>query len=163
MSKKISRIILLASIIFACTPTKRPIKFGSDECAYCKMIISDNRFGAEVVTGKGKVYTFDSVECLAADQIKRSPEESIHSSWVIDYNQPGKLIQTASAAFLFSERIKSPMGLHLVAFAETENQIPDDEGKVMKWPEVLQLVREKWFGETGWNKQTCLPDNRKTV
>jgi len=57
-------LILLTAIIFGCSKNPQPISYGQDECEFCKMIVMDERYGAELVTGTGKIYFFDSIECL---------------------------------------------------------------------------------------------------
>ena len=57
-------LILLSLVLSSCQVSERPIDYGADECDYCKMIIMDQRYGSELVTEKGKVYTFDAAECL---------------------------------------------------------------------------------------------------
>ncbi len=56
--------ITLTLLISSCGSKPEPINYGHDECEFCRMQISDNRYGAELVTDKGKVYKFDSIECL---------------------------------------------------------------------------------------------------
>ncbi len=64
-SKYFIAIFLLLSLVTAsCGSNPEPINYGHDECEFCRMQISDNRYGAELVTDKGKVYKFDSIECL---------------------------------------------------------------------------------------------------
>ncbi|MDX1911017.1 MAG: hypothetical protein SFV22_06010, partial [Saprospiraceae bacterium] len=48
----------------ACSTGPEPIRYGQDNCHACKMTLTDRRFGAEIVTKKGKVYKFDDLNCL---------------------------------------------------------------------------------------------------
>ena len=48
----------------SCSTGPEPIAYGHDGCAYCEMTIMDQRYGTELVTDKGKIFKFDSVECL---------------------------------------------------------------------------------------------------
>ena len=50
---------LLTLSLSSCSTAPQPIRIGQDNCDFCKMTISDNRFGAEIITKKGKVYIFD--------------------------------------------------------------------------------------------------------
>ena len=97
-----------------------PIALGKDNCANCGMIISDAKFGAELITGKGKLYTFDSVECLAGYLNKKGKGTEVGSLWVVDFNRPPALIDATKASYLVSDGLKSPMGLNLCAFGERE-------------------------------------------
>ncbi len=57
-------ILLMGGLISSCNTGPEPFKFGKDNCHFCKMTISDARFGAEIVTTKGKIYKFDDVKCM---------------------------------------------------------------------------------------------------
>ena len=60
---KLIPFFLLAFIISSCTTKPQPIKMG-DTCDFCIMGVADNRFGAEIITNKGKIYKFDDIHCL---------------------------------------------------------------------------------------------------
>ncbi len=113
--------ILLACVIVlstACSePKPLPILYGQDMGEYCNMIISDNRFGAEIVTTKRKIYKFDSIESMIAYRLENLENEEVRSYWVTDFANPGTLIPAENAYYLKAEKIHSPMGLGLVAFA----------------------------------------------
>ncbi|HSN59587.1 MAG TPA: hypothetical protein VLR49_01530, partial [Ferruginibacter sp.] len=46
--------VLLTVTLSSCSTDPQPLRIGQDNCDFCKMTISDKRFGAEVVTKKGK-------------------------------------------------------------------------------------------------------------
>ncbi|MGB5288980.1 MAG: hypothetical protein WBN42_10875, partial [Ignavibacteriaceae bacterium] len=64
IKNKFSMVFLLPLLFLlaSCGSKPEPINYGKDECEFCRMQISDNRYGAELVTDKGKVYKFDSIE-----------------------------------------------------------------------------------------------------
>ena len=74
---RIKNIILVLSLITilisACSKGPQPINYGEDECEFCKMMVMDKRYGAELVTDKGKIYFFDSIECLVGYLDNKSP------------------------------------------------------------------------------------------
>ncbi len=105
----------------ACSDKAEAIHFGSEECAHCKMTITDQRFGAELITKKTKVYKFDSIECmLGFEQDKSVDPDDIATEWVVDYANPGNLIAARKAWYLKSEKLPSPMGLNLSAYGTKE-------------------------------------------
>lgn len=114
-------VISFLTFLFACT-TKGPvpINYGSDQCDYCRMSISDSRYGAEALTEKRKIHKFDSVECLIAFG-HTHPSPKFRNQWVSDFANPGKLIPAESGAYLKSDALKSPMGMNLTAFADLES------------------------------------------
>ena len=111
-------VILLFSILTlvgGCKVSPEDIQYNQDECAHCKMQISDNRFGAELVTVKGKVYKYDSAECLfrALSEGDKTEYEFI---LVTDFTEPETLIDARTASFLVSPKRQSPMGGNLSAY-----------------------------------------------
>lgn len=150
MAKKLKSLLLLLVIsawaLTACSK-KGPeaISFGSDNCAACGMIASDAKFGAELITGKGKILKFDSVECLAGFLNKGKGEAA--SLWVVDFSHPSQLIDATKACYLASDKLHSPMGLNLAAFGERgaaagmQGEYP---GAILSWPEVLKYVGQRW-------------------
>jgi copper chaperone NosL len=138
----------LAVAAAACTPaTPRAIADAGKPCDYCRMAISDKRFGGQLVTRKGKLYVFDSVECLASFYVQQSATAERATVWVADYTNPGEWIPAASARFARSEEHPSPMGLNLVSFSAKADSaaLPRDlrDGAV-SWPQVLALVHREW-------------------
>ena len=61
---KFSLLMLGSMFLLYCSPTVEPITFGDDQCTFCKMSIVDKRYGAEVLTTKGKVFKYDALECM---------------------------------------------------------------------------------------------------
>lgn len=129
---------LSAAVLLAgCSTGPRPIAYGEDVCVHCKMTISDERFGAEMVTTTGKVLTFDSIECLGA--YASEANESTASYWVTDMEKRGDLISAGSAYFIQSDAIRSPMGGGLGAFATSAQRdrfLEENAGTAMTWEDV---------------------------
>ncbi|MBC8124999.1 MAG: nitrous oxide reductase accessory protein NosL [Candidatus Kapabacteria bacterium] len=138
-------ISVLSIVATSCSKIEStPIKYGSEQCTSCKMDIVDQKFGAEIVTHKGKSYTFDAPECMIewseGSAIKKS---DIHSYWVTDFLQPGTLIDAKTACYLESEMIHSPMGLNVSAFRDSnacERARVNYVGKVRTFDAVVDLV-----------------------
>ena len=98
-----------------CNVAPEAINYDMDECAFCKMKISDVRFGAELVTKKGKIYKYDSAECLFNTYVE-SQDTNFAFLIVTDYSRPHTLIDAKSATFLISPQRQSPMGGNLSAY-----------------------------------------------
>lgn len=129
----------------ACTASEpRPISYGHDECAYCRMVVSDSRFAAALLTTKGRTLAFDSVECLAGYYAQESAGrrgDAVRSLWVSDYDHPGHLIPARRARFVRLAGPGSPMGKGLVAFRSDADARRMAEGApTLGWDEVLTLV-----------------------
>lgn len=132
----------------SCSPNPVPIDYGKDECANCKMQLSDKKFGAEILTNTGKPYIFDSIECMSFFYLSNKIEKKqIHSFWVIDYSNPGSLLNAKNALFLKSNGVPSPMGLSLSAFSSkgTINYLKEvNDGVILKWEDIPALVQKEW-------------------
>ena len=127
--------------LLACSPrSPRPIAYDEDTCASCHMGITDRRFGAELVTDKGKVYTFDSIECLATYYVAH--RDVARTVWVTDYARPGTLVRADSAYFVRGGETQSPMALGVVAYADTDDaaRAITRGGQQLRWSDVVALV-----------------------
>ena len=140
--------VILAIVITSCSPEPQPINFGKEECTLCKMTISQRQWGAEIVTAKSRTMKFDAAECMAKyinDQ--KIKQTDIHSCWVIDYGNPGQLINCDKASFLHSLSLPSPMAMFLTAFSSKDvlkKTMKEHPGEVMNWNGVLHLVKTEW-------------------
>ncbi|GGG84538.1 hypothetical protein GCM10007415_17130 [Parapedobacter pyrenivorans] len=96
----------------------KPINYGKDQCAHCKMTISDARFGSQLVTTKGRPYHFDDVQCMVAFVKAGSiAPEDVSRYYVPDYANENKLLPAEGLFLLRSESLKSPMRGDVAAFA----------------------------------------------
>ncbi len=110
-------LFLLFLLLAACTRATGPQDFAmnAEACDYCRMTIVDPRFKAEAVTAKGRIYRFDSIECLAHWRTQHA--ELPHTAWVTDFTEPTRWIPLEQAFILKSESRPSPMGGFLSAYA----------------------------------------------
>jgi copper chaperone NosL len=141
-----SAVVLVAWLLAACTRVPQPIQYGRDACDYCRMQISDPRYGAELVTAKGKVHTFDSIECLAAYYLAGDDRATTRSVWVSDFARPGTLVPGETAHYLRAAGPSSPMGKGLMAFSSTADTaaLHRSYGEVpLRWIDVLALVERE--------------------
>lgn len=114
-------LTILGLLVFlaSCSADPRPIAYGEDACHHCKMKLMDQKFGAELVTEKGKVFIFDDVNCMLqymdSEEGKRQTYKHI---LVTDYLNPGVLLDANFAFYLKSEEFKTPMASNIVAFPD---------------------------------------------
>jgi copper chaperone NosL len=134
---KMVSAIVITSLFLSCSSDPEPLQYGKDACYVCKMTLMDKKFGAELVTSKGKVYKFDDANCLASfinsDYLA---EKTLVHKLIVDYSQPGKLIPAENAFYLKSEEIRSPMASHIAAF--------EKEAAMLKYKSKLKAVPLGW-------------------
>jgi len=143
-AKKTAAAMLTVLIISTagCSSEPIPIHFESDNCDFCKMTISDNRFGAEIVTKKGKAFRFDDLHCIKGylHEGKIKPDD-IGNIYFIDFSMPGNLIEVSKSYFIQNDQLNSPMGSNTVAFGSKdslESYKTQFSGKELTWEEYLK-------------------------
>lgn len=132
--------VLLISLL-SCTAEPEPLQYGQDACHTCKMTLMDKKFGAELVSKKGKVFKFDDVNCML--QFYHSGEvdpQEFAYRLVTDFSKPATLIEANDAFYLKSPQIKSPMASQIAAFGEKEsmeNTKKQLKGIYLVWGELV--------------------------
>lgn len=134
--------LLLMLGVQGCSSGPEPIRFGKDACHFCKMIITDQRFGAELITDKHKIYKFDDTHCVVS--FLKSGDVSktaIADIYLIDYSQQGQFVK-ATESFLFqSDALRSPMGGNVAAFKVEDSLLKFKQelnGNAVSWNELIQ-------------------------
>ncbi|MEQ8424046.1 MAG: nitrous oxide reductase accessory protein NosL [Cyclobacteriaceae bacterium] len=143
MNKNTAMLILfpMALVFSSCSTDPVPLEFGKDVCHNCKMVLIDNKFGAELVTNKGKVYKFDDINCLLSYYNTHEEEQVNYAhKLVIDFTNPGTLIDASSSHYLKADAIKSPMASQVAAFQDYELMKENKKkwnGIYLSWGEVV--------------------------
>ena len=120
------RILCIMSVLVfcACSVKPEPLVYGKDQCYSCKMTLIDQKFGAELVTTKGKVYKFDDINCLFNFYNEGSVSKAdFRFKLVVDFSQPEKLIDAEKATYLKAGKIKSPMASQVAAFETAQTTL----------------------------------------
>jgi copper chaperone NosL len=140
-------LVTAFSGLSACSSGPEPIHYGHDACHFCKMTISDKRFGAEIVTKKGKVYKFDDLSCLVAFQKSNSvPADQVAQVVSIDFSKDGALLDVNQAFFLKNDALKSPMRGNVATFSnEADRDAVDKQlggGTNLRWAELARVLND---------------------
>ena len=133
----------LALLLLAgCQRAPRPLVAGVDSCDFCRMTLSDTRFGGEIQSKTGKIHAFDAIECLSSFHLAATDRDDVRGAWVSDF-ESGRLVPVDSAVFLRGGKVNSPMGRSLVAFApEHANELERRYGgQRLTWNDVRELLR----------------------
>jgi copper chaperone NosL len=143
MTGKIALVVLASTFISSCSAQgPSPIQFGKDECTHCKMTLTDQKFGAEIITTTNKVYKYDDVNCLV-NYLKAYPEigKKVISIYLVDYSKTGNFVLANEAFFLYSDEIRSPMGSAIAAFSTSNDR--DEIKKKLTLSESLAWEKVK--------------------
>lgn len=139
MKNLITLTFILFTLVFnACSVEPQPIQYGVDQCANCKMTIVDQSHGAQLVTKKGRVASFDAIECMT-DYLKDKDEADFAHILAADLSNPGELVDATSATFLISKQIPSPMGAFLSGFSNkssADSILSTVDGRLLTWKEL---------------------------
>jgi len=137
--------MLVVSTVFisSCNTEPDPIMVSVDQCFYCKMMVSDVKFGAEIITVKGKKIKFDDAHCvLAFINTKMIQPTEIKEVYLTDFsalNHP--LIKATDALLLQSDLFKSPMNGNIAAFgnADSMNKIKSTyRANAVSWNQLVK-------------------------
>lgn len=108
-------------LLSSCATNPEPIRYGQDACDFCKMTFTDKRFGAEVLTKKGKIFKFDDTHCLNSFLKSSSIDKNnIASIWMLDFPGTGKFTEASRCYYLKSDEFHSPMGGNIAAFSNPD-------------------------------------------
>jgi copper chaperone NosL len=146
MNKKISyyfiAIFLTLILITSCSMEPEPIRYGHDQCSFCKMNIVVKSHSAQLVTPKGRQMKYDAVECLIWN-VNQSPELKGGILLVADFYAPGTMLPAEQSFYIISPTVKSPMGANLSAVKDHEAAkkfVEEYDGEIFVWNEILEEV-----------------------
>jgi copper chaperone NosL len=138
---KFAPFLIIPFLILGCSSGPEPLVYGEDACHHCKMVLADQKFGAEIVTTKGKLYKFDDLNCMINFLNDGDVgEREVQHRLVIDFTVPGKLIDAGNAFYIKSSMVKSPMASQVAAFEHydsMEKYKQELQGIYLTWGEVV--------------------------
>jgi len=136
--------LLITSVSFtSCSSGPHPIQVGKDACNYCKMTVSDPRFGGEIITTKGKIYKFDDLHCFSSFlQEGQLAKDDIKEMYVADFSGSHSLVKGDENLLLFkSDMLRSPMNGNIAAFSNRDSLavvMKKLKGMPLNWDELIK-------------------------
>ena len=109
------------------------------------MTIVDQQHAAQLVTEKGRAYKYDAIECMMND-LNNWNRPSVKFYLVSDFSNPGQLTDAIKAQFLITEKIPSPMGANLTAFADEKSRSKMTDsvgGEVLYWEQLKEKFKNE--------------------
>ena len=138
--KKLTYLLILLLSVSCKTKEADPIKLNSDGCDFCKMKIADGKFGAELITTKGRIYKFDDMHCMI-NYHKEYQATKIQSFYIHDFNQNNVLISAETAFYVKGGEINSPMRGNIIAVKtekEAKNIALKYNASLVSWSEIIK-------------------------
>lgn len=134
--------LLLTISLASCNAGPEPIKVGIDNCYFCKMTVTDSRFGAELVTTKGKIYKFDDVHCILSYLKTKDVEPAnMKDIYLTDFCNSHQLINVNQLSLLKSDDLRSPMNGNIAAFDNKDSLAKAQQrftGTIVNWNELIK-------------------------
>ncbi len=111
-----------ALLFCSCQNGPQAITAGKDNCSFCKMVITDTKFGAELVTKKGKVYKFDDIHCILSFLNAKTLEDNkIKDIYLVDFAGSHSLLKASESFLLQGSGIRGPMDGNVIAFKDNDS------------------------------------------
>jgi copper chaperone NosL len=96
----------------------------NDACTHCRMMVSDPRLAGQLIAPQEEPKFFDDIGCLR-DYLADAPALAAGSvAFVADY-RTGRWQRAAFATYVRRPDLATPMGSHLIAFADAASQAAD--------------------------------------
>jgi copper chaperone NosL len=140
------RLIPLLLILTAgCSAGPEPIRWGTDACDTCRMVLSDKQFGAELVETGGQVRKFDGLDELLTFTSQSGRTGKIY----VTNGQDGSLVPVEKAVIVRSPGINSPMGGEITTFDSkyaAEDWVKDQKLGQVTYPTLEELQKQGGAG-----------------
>jgi copper chaperone NosL len=109
------------------------------------MTMVDKKYGAEIISTKGKIYKFDDVICMI-DFINAAnlSENDMEKILVINFEKENDFLDVNQASFYVSDDLHSPMNGNAAAFVNAQQAILFQTGKqgiIMGWKELKEKLK----------------------
>jgi copper chaperone NosL len=108
------------------------------------MVVMDERFGAEIITVKGKIFKFDDVICMIRFMKSGTiNKKDIDRAFAMNYLLKNSFINVDQAVFLLSPELHSPMNGNTAAFinsTEASEVAEKMKGDLLNWSELYNKL-----------------------
>jgi copper chaperone NosL len=135
-------LFILSFFFVSCNSIPPKIRIGKDYCAFCRMTVTDHRFGAVFMNQQGKPFIFDDLACLVSYiHSNHIMTTAISSVYFTNFIGKHELIKVENAILIKSKQLQGPMNGQMAAFINKDSCdlfIKTFSGNVITWDQVLQ-------------------------
>ena len=138
--------ILTFVLLFYCVSSLAQNK---ERCSACGMDINQSQFKTRIEKTNGKMAHFGSVECMV-NYVQTKDKQQFKALLVTDFST-GEEIIAEEAYFLKSDKVPSPMGANLSAYASRKSATESRKtngGDLMDWETLNNRFATSSFGDT---------------
>ena len=129
MKARAAAAALLLCVACAAGPARpAAIDTVNDQCASCRMVISDPRFAAQIAAPGEEPRFFDDLHCLRDILRSGRPLPAGAVVFVADH-RTGAWVPAARAVFASVPAIETPMASHWVAYADLASRAADETAR----------------------------------
>jgi copper chaperone NosL len=138
-------LLPLVFFLYSCNAQPAPFKPGKDNCDFCKMGITDTRFGGELITKKGKLFRFDDMHCMISF-LKGGgvAQKDLSKTVSVTFDKPNEFTDVKKCTFVASPDLKSPMGSNAAAFSTrtaAEDFVKGKNAEILDWKTLYERVK----------------------
>jgi copper chaperone NosL len=126
----VSVLALLATLAAACgggAPEPAALDTRNEQCASCRMAVSDARFSSQLVAPGELPRFFDDLGCLA-DYLKAGKAPAGAMAFVADHRTKA-WIRADRAVYTRVAGLATPMGSHVIAHADAASRAADADAR----------------------------------
>ena len=128
--RNVSPLVLVAVLAAACgggAPEPAALDTRNEQCASCRMAVSDGRFASQLVAPGELPRFFDDTGCLA-DYLKAGKAAAGAVAFVADHRTKS-WIRADRAVYTRVGGLQTPMGSHVIAHADAASRDADPDAK----------------------------------
>ena len=120
-----SVLVLLVGLLACSTekPGPAPLDTKNEQCAACRMSVSDRRFAAQVTAPGYEPRFFDDIGCLR-HWLKEGKEPAPWTAWVSDHRTKS-FVPALTAVYTKSPTVQTPMNSGILAHADAASRDQD--------------------------------------
>jgi len=137
----VSALVVLAALAAACgggAPEPAALDTRNEQCASCRMAVSDGRFASQLVAPGELPRFFDDLGCLA-DYWKAGKAPAGALAFVADHRTKA-WVRADAAVYTRVPGLATPMGSHVIAHADAASRDADGDARTGQPVSAVELL-----------------------